>query len=484
MRKFLLIIALSFVLTINSFADNIKNCGVFYDGAYVNKNINSAIVVDNISYLDIDLMNKITGINFKLIDDKLEYSLNGKLNILKLDKEVLKNVKKYNKLPIRILSESIGKLVQFDYKNFNVIISDNKKIDKSEKEMEYFNKINNYSLLLPIQWKSGVEIIEKSGDLYFYEKKSYEEYLKTKDLINSYEEKPGFLFSICALDNINCYDTSIKLLGFNDGKYIICKKSNSKKYSKDYKSMYLKFYDEIDLVLQKINFNLFSNLESDEAIFGLMKAHLDDIYSEMNYTNLKNHNAYLPTSIIYTLDNDYDNLNLYDNFKNSVNDKKEARIIFAKSENGVDYSLEYIVFAKSKIYLLIDRNHNKKSNLIYGNTYIKYDNISELLKGLYLTNSDKESIKTLLKNILCMNDNEKILKEYKYFSLATEINDKKETILKNSFEKDYIVKDFIDNLTIKDREILNKNYLELKKYISDNSEFKSIEFLLKDFIKN
>lgn len=231
--------------------------GIALDIVTVLKHNRVLVPIDSISEcldLAVEFNEKDMVVNVIKDNVNIEFILNS--NKVKLnEKELELDVETFMKeeeifVPVRFLAESIGKTVQWDDKNHNIIIGVFSKKAKIEDTFLYFNEEYGYTLSFPNSWENETIIETKDGILYVYDKKSVEKFIE--DGHESFDP----VFEIRCSDYSTVAELPYKgnyVLYYSDGKYIEALFGRDFQFCPETLDSYTKIYNEVQKVLGSFN---------------------------------------------------------------------------------------------------------------------------------------------------------------------------------------------------------------------------------------
>lgn len=143
-------------------------------------------------------------------------------------------------IPLRSVSEILSEKVQWDQKNKIAIVGEFTAKEYLEDTFVYTNKEHGYTMNFPNSWKEQAVIETKNGNLYVYDKASYEKF-KEKGFNNF-----GPAFEIRAGKSPVLITTPYEdvLLDYKDGKYIETLFGEDFQYFPETVESYKKVYKE------------------------------------------------------------------------------------------------------------------------------------------------------------------------------------------------------------------------------------------------
>lgn len=171
-----------------------------------------------------------------------------------LDSQVfLKDNKTF--VPLRFISESLYENVEWDKKNRVAVVGYYGEDRDKKDSYLYYNKLNKYSLSLPIAWKEEVIIEEKPDRLYIYDRASLERFKEDGDTCGpSIEIRVGDHPVIADFP----YEGDI-LLSYDRGQYIEAIFDRDFQYYKETEKSYRELQEEGGEV-----FKSFEKLEDED----------------------------------------------------------------------------------------------------------------------------------------------------------------------------------------------------------------------------
>ncbi|HEY8362969.1 MAG TPA: copper amine oxidase N-terminal domain-containing protein [Tissierellaceae bacterium] len=295
---FILLFIMFFSIPIKAEDDRINVIidGIPLDIIAISKDNRIYVPVNSISdclNLDMNFNSNDMTVNLRHDNTNIELTLNSKRvklngNELELDVEPFIDGKEIF-VPIRFLAESLGKKVQWDAKNHNVIIGVFSKEAKIEDTFLYFNEKYGYTLSFPNSWKDEAIIETRDGILYVYDKKSAERFIE-----DGYESF-GPVFEIRCSDYSVVAELPYKgnyVLYYNDGKYIEALFDRDFQFYPETLDSYTKIFNEGQQVLgsfRKID-NDYTFVEDDRNNYKREIEILNDILDNHTPENIFNKN--------------------------------------------------------------------------------------------------------------------------------------------------------------------------------------------------
>lgn len=153
----------------------------------------TSILENNRTFTPINLIDAKLGLDIKYVEDGKTVKIKKDKTNIELEiaskearvngKQVELDVKPFIKddslfVPLRFVSEALGKKVIWDGRNQIVLVGEFKDEEVIEDSFLYFHEEHNYSLNFPNSWKEEAIIENKEGTLYIYDKKSAERFLE------------------------------------------------------------------------------------------------------------------------------------------------------------------------------------------------------------------------------------------------------------------------------------------------------------------